>query len=237
MEKLNTFRWPFNEKYENIQNEKLATIIKKFENHPSTMKIKSKCAIQEKFSVKPVTVKYVENVIKNIPNNKASGGDIPLNFLKQSRFTYEMLTDCIYGAIVGENKFPDSLKFADITPVHKKDETTNKENYRPVSVLPLISNIFERIIYDQLSEYLQKYLNSILCGFRKANSTQHALFKLLQGWQEELDKGGFVGTILMNLSKAYDCLPHDLLVAKLEAYGVGKAALDLISNCLSHRKQ
>ena len=72
--------------------------------------------------------------------------------------------------------------------------------------------------------------------FRKGHSTQHALFKLLQAWQEELDKGGFVGTILMDLSKAYDCLPHDL-VAKLEAYGVGKAALNLISNYLSHWKQ
>ena len=64
--------------------------------------------------------------------------------------------------------------------MHKKDETTNKENYRPVSVLPLISKIFERVIYDQLCEYLEKYLNSISCGFRKAHSTQHALFKLLQ---------------------------------------------------------
>ena len=59
----------------------------------------------------------------------------------------------------------------------------------------------------------------------------------MQVWQEEIDKSGFVGTILMDLSKAYDCLPHDLLVAKLEAYGVGKAALNLISNYLSHRKQ
>ena len=60
--------------------------------------------------------------------------EIPLKILKQSRFTYsyEMLTDCINGAIVRENIFPDSLKFADITPLHKKDETTNKENYRPV---------------------------------------------------------------------------------------------------------
>ena len=148
-----------------------------------------------------------------------------------------MLTDCINDAIVGEGIFPDSLKFGDITPVHKKDETTNKENYRPISVLALISKIFERIIHDQLSEYLEKYLNSILCGFRKGHSTQHALFKLLQAWQEELDKGGLVGTILMDLSKAYDCLPHELLVAKLEAYDVGTAALNLISNYLSHRKQ
>ena len=60
--------------------------------------------------------------------------------------------------------------------MHRKDEITNKENYRPVSVLPLISKIFERIIHDQLSEYLDKYLKSILCGFRKAHCTRHALF-------------------------------------------------------------
>ena len=84
------------------------------------MKIKSKYAIQENFSVKPVTVKDVENVIKNMPNNKASGGEIPLNSLKQSRFTYEMLTDSINDAIVGEDILPDSLKFGNITPVHKK---------------------------------------------------------------------------------------------------------------------
>ena len=142
VEKLNTFKWPFNERYENIQNEKLATIIKKIENHRSIMKIKSKYAIQERFSVKSVTATDIQNIIKNIPNNKASGAEIPLNILKQPRFTYEILTDYINGAIVGENIFPDSLKFADITQVHKKDETTNKENYRPVSMVPLISKIF-----------------------------------------------------------------------------------------------
>ena len=129
------------------------------------------------------------------------------------------------------------LKFGNISPAHKKDETTNKEYYRPVSVLTLISKIFEQIIHDQLSAYLEKYLKNTLCGFRKGDSTQNALFKPLQAWQEELDKCGFVGTILMDLPKAYDCLLHDLLDAKLEAYGVGKAALNLISNYLLHRKQ
>ena len=143
VEKLNTFEWPSNEKYENMHNEKRTTVIKKFENHPSIMKIKSKYAIKEKFSIKPVTVKDVENIIKNMPNNKASGGEIPLNILKQSSFTYKTLTDCINDAKVGEDIFPDSLKFGDIRPGHKKDETTNKENYRPISVLPLISKIFE----------------------------------------------------------------------------------------------
>ena len=147
-----------------------------------------------------------------------------------------MLTDCINDAL-SQGLFPDSLKLANITPVHKKDEASDKEIYRPVSVLPLFSKIFEKVIYDQLSQYLEKYLNSLLW---KAHSSQHALFKLLQAWQEELDKSGFVGTILMDLSKAYDSLPldlYDLLVAKFEAYGIDKNGLNLINNYLANRKQ
>ena len=89
--------------------------------------------------------------------------------------------------------------------MHEKDELTDKENYRPVNVLCLLSKVFERLLYDQLSDYLEKYLNTVLCSFRKAHSTQHAFFTVLQAWQEELDKSCFVGTILMDLSKAYDC--------------------------------
>ena len=191
--------------------------------------------IKEKLSFQPISVKGVENVIKNIPSNKASGGDIPIQILKQSGFTYQILTDCINDAI-NKGVFPDSLKIANITPVHKKDEPTDKENYRPVSVLPLFSKVFEILLYDQLSDYLEKYLSTLLCGFRKTHSTQHALFKLLHVWQEELDKFGFVGTILMDLSKPYDCLPHDLLVAKFEAYGIDQTGLNLIHNYLSNRK-
>ena len=68
-------------------------------------------------------------------------------------------------------------------------------------------------------------------------SSQHALFKLLQAWQEKLDKSGFAGTILMDLSKAYDSRPHDLLVAKSEAYGTDKNGLNLIHDYLRNRKQ
>ena len=143
-------------------------------------------------------MKYIESIIKNIPNNKAAGGEIPLHILKRYGFTYQMLTDCINDTL-SQGIFPGSLKFANITPVHKKGEATDKQNYRPVSVLSLFSKIFEKVIYDQFSQYLDKYLNNLLCGFPKAHSSQHALFKLLQAWQEELDKSGFVGTILMDL--------------------------------------
>ena len=116
-------------------------------------------------------------------------------------------------------------------------DPSDKANYRLVSILPLVSKVFEKIMYDQLYEYIVHFLNQLLCGFRKAHSTQHALFRLLQKWQKGLDSGGFIGTILMDLSKAYDCLPHDLSIAKLEAYGLGNGSLNLLLGYLSFRKQ
>ena len=89
-----------------------------------------------------------------------------------------MLTDCINDAL-SQGIFPDSLKFANIIPFHKKDEATDKQNYGPVSVIPLFLEISEKVSYNQLSQYLDKYLNSLLCSFWKAHSSQHVLFKLL----------------------------------------------------------
>ena len=122
-------------------------------------------------------------------------------------------------------------------PVHKKKDPADKTNYRPVSILPLLSKVLEKVMYIQLCHYMENFLNQLLCGFRKVHSTQHVLFRLIQSRQKELDESGFVGTILMDLSKAYDCLPHDLMVAKLEAYGISKESLQLISDYLSYRKQ
>ena len=133
-------------------------------------------------------------------------------------------------------KFPVTLKNANVTPVHKKDDPTDKTNFRPISVLPLLSKVFERVVFNQLGKYMDTFLNKLLCGFRKAHSTQHALFKLLQ-WQNELDNSGLVGTILMDLSKAYDCLPHDLIIAKFEIYGLSKSSLSLLLEYLTSREQ
>ena len=85
--------------------------------------------------------------------------------------------------------------------------------------------MYEKLLYKRLSDYVENILNVILCGFRKAHSTQHGLFKLLQSWQNELDESSMVATVLMDLSKAYGCIPHDLLIAKLNAYGIDSVGL------------
>ena len=86
-----------------------------------------------------------------------------------------------------------------------------------------------------MSGYFDSFLNNILCGFRTVNSTQHALFKLLQSWQQIVDNGGFIGTILLDLLKSYDCILHNLLITKLECYGVDEASLRLLLDYLTCR--
>ena len=178
----------------------------------------------------------VRTVVKNLPPDKVCAGEIPIKILKESTFCFHELRNCINESLTN-NKFPDTLKLSDITPVFKKMDPSDKANYRPVSILPLVSKVFEKIMYDQLYQYIEHFLNQLLCGFRKAHSAQHALFRLLQKWQKELDSRGFIGTILMDLSKAYDCLPHGLLIAKLEAYGLDNDSLNLLLDYLSFRKQ
>ena len=75
-----------------------------------------------------------------------------------------------------------SLKLSNIVLVHKKKDATDKASYSPVSILPLLSKVFEKVTYIQIYDYIEDFLNQLLCGFRKALSTQHALFRLIQSW-------------------------------------------------------
>ena len=85
-------------------------------------------------------------------------------------------------------------------------------------VLPILSKVCERVIYEQASNYLERFFNKILCGLWKIHSTQYDLFKLLTSWQNSLIRGGFVGSFLMDLSKGYDCLKGDIFLDKFQAY-------------------
>ena len=114
---------------------------------------------------------------------------------------------------------PDELKLADVTPLYKESDPKDKATYQPISVLPSLSKVYEKI-YKQLNSFFEAKVSLHLCGFRSKYSTQHALSNLLFNWQNCSDKSGVVGTILTDLSKVFDCLPHDWIIAKLHACGL-----------------
>ena len=162
---------------------------------------------------------------------------IPIKALKASMYECaDSLTYIFNHYIVELSSFPDELKLAEIVPAHKKKSTTDKSNYRPISLLPVVSKVFERIIIKQIQPFVDSILSKYLCGFRKTYSCQYALLNMLRRWQSSLNTNGVTGAILMDLSKAFDCLPHDLLIAKLNAYGFGQKLLNVIHNYLSKRK-
>ena len=96
-------------------------------------------------------------------------------------------------------KFLTRLKLADRIPMHKMDDATNRKNYRSVTLLPVVSNIFEKLMQNQISGYVETYLGPFLCGYRKGYSPQHTL-----KWRISLDKGWHGGGVIMDLSKAFD---------------------------------
>ena len=141
---------------------------------------------------------------------------------------------CINCLTIQKSDFPQNLKLADITPVYKKNDPLDKTNYRPISIFPVVSKIFERIMQKQINDFIFSFLSSYLCGYRKGFNTQHALLTLVENWRKSLNKG-FGGAILMDLSKTFDTLNHDLLIAKLHAYGFQHDALKLLLSYHSKR--
>ena len=139
------------------------------------------------------------------------------------------LTDCINSA-VWYGILPDELVLADVTPLYKISDPEDKTSYRPLNVWPLLSKVYEKISYKQLNSFFETKLSPHLCGFCSRYSTEHALSNLLFHRQSCWDKSEVVGKILMHLSKAFDCLHHDLIIAKLHAYGSDHDSLRCISN-------
>ena len=164
--------------------------------------------------------------------------NIPTKILKEAvDVVAKPLADIWKFEIVAGRKFSSQLKLADITPLHKKLETIKKENYRPVSLLPVVSKLFERIMQKQMVAYIEKFLSPYLCGYRKGFNAQYALLAMIEKWKKCLDGKGFAGAILMDLSKAFDTINHELLIAKLEAYGFEENALEIVHSYLSDRWQ
>ena len=95
-------------------------------------------------------------------------------------------------------------------------------------ILPVISKISERLMYDQMYKYFDQIFSRFQCGFRKGFNTKNGLLYMIENWKESLDQGDHYGALLTDLSKAFDCIMHDLLIAKLQAYGFDNDSLNFI---------
>ena len=138
-------------------------------------------------------------------------------------FQKKKITFCIENSI-----FPSDLKVADVTPAFKKKSKISKDNYRPISILPNTSKIYERYLYNQMQTYFDNLLSKYQCGFRKGFNAQHCLVNMIEKWKESVDSGGVFGALMTDISKAFDCLHHELLIAKLYAYGFYIKSVKLI---------
>ena len=134
------------------------------------------------------------------------------------------MTDIINDGILN-SYFDIGLKYADLTPVHKAEGTTDEKNYRNTSLLPAVSKIFEKLLHTQVATYVEEFLSPFLCGYRKGYNAQYALLVMLEKWRISLDNGGYGGGVRMDRSKAFDTLDHELLIAKPFAYGFDINAL------------
>ena len=124
-----------------------------------------------------------------------------------------------------------------VTPSYKKGNRSDKENYCPVSILPNLSKVFERCLCKQISTFFEVILSKYQCGFRKDHNAPHCLLALIEKWKQSIDHGKAFGALLTDLSKAFDCLPHSLLIAKLKAYCFDNNLFKLENDYLSHRFQ
>ena len=222
---------------ENV-DENIDNIIKKYKIHPSILKIEENVKVQTKFNFGDITSNEIEIEIRKLDSTKATmENDIPAKVLKGSFDIVSNYLSDAYNNSKNSQIYPPSLKVAHVTPIHKAKEKTLMKNYRPISLIPIISKIYERNMYHPILLYIENFLSPYLFGYRKGHSTEECLLVMIEIWRKALDEKKCAGAMLTDLSKAFDCLSHELLIAKLGAYGFDKPALKFIYNYLKDRKQ
>ena len=207
-------------------------------NHPSIKKITAHIPAPTGFDFSPVTSECIYTFISKSSPKKVTGVDgIPAKIIKScSKSISEPLAKLINHSFA-TSAFPNRLKEAQVIPVYKKKDPLDNQNYRPISILPFISKLFENAINSQLSTNFENLFNPFLGAFRPVMGCQSTLLRLVEDWRKALDNHKYVAAILMDLTKAFDCLPHSLLLGKLSAYGLSDKSCSLVSNYLSNRKQ
>ena len=135
-----------------------------------------------------------------------------------------------------QGKVPIDLKRAKVTPIYKKGSKTQSGNYRPVSVLSIASKVLERVIYNQVYDYIQSngLFYELQSGFRKSYSTDSCLTHLTDYIKCEIDQGNYCGMVMLDLQKAFDTVNHDILLFKLKALGFNTAVVNWMHWMISH---
>ena len=173
------------------------------------------------------------------PENSCGPDEISVKLLKEIKHEIIKPVTLITNQCILTGVFPDKLKIAKVIPIHKKDDKTQLENYRPISILPAISKVIERVIFDQMHDYFTptNYILKANMDLEKTHSTELAAAEMIDRITQELDRGYTPLNIFLDLSKAFDTLDHEIMLYKLEYYGVTGPALQLLRSYLSDRKQ
>lgn len=206
-------------------------------------RILEECRLTDKTeleSLKPATTNEVITIIKNLDCNTASGIDgITTKSVKcVMDIIATELTACI-NYCMARGIFPNVLKIAKVVPIHKSGSKHDPCNYRPISVLPVISKIFEKILYNRLQTFLNSkcFFYAKQYGFRAQSNTLAATIDLITKIKNQIDQKQIVLGIFIDLKKAFDTISHDILIKKLELSGVTSKALDIFKSYMENRRQ
>ncbi len=127
--------------------------------------------------------------------------------------------------------FPDDFKFANITPAFTANDPLDKNNYRSISILSVLSKVLEGIMNDQLSDYFNHILSTLISAFRNNYSCQSILLKMIEDWKSALDKQNIIGAVTIDLSKTFYTILHSLLVE------MSNSAILMLKSYLKERYQ
>ena len=222
---------------ESLENCSVSDIIEMYKDHTSVQSIKE-IGLSNNFSMTHVSVNEMYKLLCSIDCKKSIGYDqLPPKVIKIAANELAPSLSSLVNKVIDSNCFPNGLKPAEISPVFKKDNRLDKTKYRPVSILTCISKIFEKIIDRQFSAHFYENVAGDLSAYRRCHSTQSVLIKVIEDVKSALDEGKYVGSLLMDLTKAFDVIPHGLIIAKLNAYGYGNDTTQLFYSYLTERKQ
>ena len=192
------------------------------------------------FKFENETTENIEKIIDRIKTDVATGMDnIPAKIIKNTKSILSPYLTKIINLSFETKTFPDILKNAIIKPIFKKDDKNDISNYRPISILPVISKIFERATLNQLIEYFEKYdlINCFQHAYRKFHGTVTCLFELLNEIYHLIDIKKKVAIVSLDLSKAFDTINHTLLLKKLKSFNLNSDSITFLQSYLSNRKQ